>query len=223
MVIGATSADIGGKSGFMVAGAREAATVIAGQNQPVWYYRFSYVADSIGRPGAQHAAEIPYFFDNTAIKYGAATTPKDVALGKLVSRYLVNFVKTGQPNGPGLTEWPRFTPAGDEMMDFSAAGTAVAGRDPWGAEIDAEKKRVAAAQASGHYNSLVTPIGVMLDDPAANELLKRHLPEIVSSPQIGMARGMTLNAIKEYLPQVLTEAKLEALDADLAKLPGPKK
>lgn len=219
MMIGATSADIGGKSGFMVAGAREAAGVLADQKQPVYYYRFSYVADSIGQPGAQHAAEIPYFFDNTAIKYGSATTPKDIAVGKQVSRYLVNFVKTGNPNGAGLTPWPKFTTAGDEMMEFTAAGTSVAHRDPWGAEIDEEKKRMEAARASGHYNSLVTPIGEMLDDPAANAVLKRHLPEFVGSPQIGMARGMTLNAIKGYLPQVLTDAKLQQLDADLAKLP----
>jgi para-nitrobenzyl esterase len=221
-MIGATSADIGGKSGFMVAGAREASVVLAQQKLPVWYYRFSYVADSIGQPGAQHAAEIPYFFDNTAIKYGSATTAKDIEMGKQVSRYLVNFVKTGNPNGSGLANWPNFTPAGDEMMDFAANGKAGAGRDPWGAEIDQEKARIAAARASGHYNSLITPIGTMLDDPAANEVLKRHLPDLVNSPQIAMVRGMTLNAIRGYLPQMLTDAKLAALDADLAKLPKVK-
>lgn len=218
-MIGATSADMGGKSGFMIAGAREAATVIANQNVPVWYYRFSYVADSIGQPGAQHAAEIPYFFDTTAIKYGAATTPKDIEMGKQIGRYLVNFVKTGNPNGTAPVHWPQFTAAGDEMLDFSAAGTSVAGRDPWGADIDREKQRVAAAKASGHYHSLVTPIGVLLDDAAANALMKKHFPELVSGPQIGMARGMTLASIKEYMPQILTDAKLDALDADLAKLP----
>lgn len=219
VIIGATSADIGGRSGFMVAGAREASGDLADQKVPVWYYRFSYVADSIGQPGAQHAAEIPYFFDNTAIKYGSATTPKDVKVGKQVSKYLVNFVKTGNPNGADLVQWPQFTRAGDEMMEFTAQGTTVAQRDPWGAEIDNEKKRVAEARATGHYHSLVTPIGTMLDDPAANEVLKRHLPDFVSSPQIGMARGMTFNAIKGYLPTVLTDEKLQALDADLAKLP----
>jgi len=219
IVIGATSADIGGKSGFMIAGAREASTVLAEQHQPVWEYRFSYVADSIGKPGAQHASEIPYFFDNTAIKYGSATTAKDIALGKLVSRYLVRFVKTGNPNGAGLPKWAMFTRSGDEIMDFSEAGTAVPQRDPWGAEIDREKVRIEAARAAGHYNSLITPIGVILDDPAAKEVLTRHLPDLVKQPQIDAARGMTLNAIKGYLPQLLTDAKLEALDADLAKLP----
>lgn len=219
VIVGATSADIGGKSGFMVAGGREAAAVLADAGVPTWYYRFSYVADSIGQPGAQHAAEIPYFFDTTATKYGDATTAKDKAVGKLVSGYLVNFVKTGDPNGPGLVAWPRYTKAGDEMIDFAAAGNAVAGRDPWGGEIDAEKARMAAAQASGLMNTLTTPIGTMLDDPTAMAVLKLHLPELVASPQIGMARGMTLNAFRGYMPQVLIDAKLAAIDADLAKLP----
>lgn len=223
MIIGATSADIGGKSGFMIAGAREASGVIADKGLPVWEYRFSYVADSIGQPGAQHAAEIPYFFDNTAIKYGDATTQKDIDVGKMVSRYIVNFVKTGDPNGPGLAYWPKHSRAGDEIMDFSASSRAAPQRDPWGAEIETEKRKVAAALASGHYNSLTTPLGQMIDDPAARAILERRLPGLVESPQIEMARGITLAALQGYLPQLLSDEQLEAIDADLAKIPGPKK
>jgi para-nitrobenzyl esterase len=137
MLIGATSADMGGKSGFMIAGARAASARIAAQKVPVWEYRFSYVADSVGKPGAGHATDIPFFFDNAAIKYGAATTPKDVQVGRTISAYLANFARTGNPNGAGLPKWPRFTAKGDEILDFAADGKAVAGRDPWGAEIDA--------------------------------------------------------------------------------------
>ncbi|UUL81434.1 carboxylesterase/lipase family protein [Sphingomonas qomolangmaensis] len=145
MLIGATSADMGGKSGFMIAGARSAAAKIAAQGVPVWHYRFSYVADSVGQPGAQHASEIPFFFDTTAIKYGDETTPKDIATGKTISAYVVNFAKWGDPNGVGLTAWPAYDAAADMLMDFTTAGTAVAARDPWGAEIDASQKRSAMA------------------------------------------------------------------------------
>ncbi len=137
MLIGATSADMGGKTGFMIAGARAASRKIAAQNVPVWAYRFSYVAESIGRPGAGHATDIPFFFDNARIKYGAATTARDAQVGKTISAYLANFARTGNPNGAGLPDWPRFTAKGDELLDFAADGKAVAGRDPWGAEIDA--------------------------------------------------------------------------------------
>jgi len=210
---------MGGKDGFMIAGARSAAAKIAKQGMPVWHYRFSYVADSVGRPGAQHATDVPFFFDNAAIKYGAQTTPKDVAVGKTISAYLVNFAKTGNPNGAGLPAWPKYDPAADPLMDFSDAGKAVAQRDPWGADIDRDTQRLAAAQASGHYNSLITPIGTLLDDPAARAVLERHIADVVRSPQIAMARGVTLAALQSYLPQQLPDATLQQIDTDLAALP----
>ena len=219
MMIGATSADMGGKDGFMIAGARSAAAKIAKQGMPVWHYRFSYVADSVGRPGAQHATDVPFFFDNATIKYGAQTTPRDVAVGKTISAYLVNFAKTGNPNGAGLPAWPKYDPAADPLMDFSDAGKAVAQRDPWGADIDRDTQRLAAAQASGHYNSLITPIGTLLDDPAARAVLERHIADVVRSPQIAMARGVTLAALQSYLPQQLPDATLQQIDTDLAALP----
>ena len=137
MMIGATSADMGGKTGFMVAGARRLAATIADKGVPVYAYRFSYVADSVGQPGAQHATDIPFFFDTTAIKYGDATTPRDVAVGRTMSAYLANFAKTGDPNGPGLPAWPPYARATDRIMDFAEDGRAVAQKDPWGPEIDA--------------------------------------------------------------------------------------
>ncbi|WP_428027872.1 carboxylesterase/lipase family protein [Altererythrobacter sp.] len=143
MMIGATGADMGGKTGFMVAGARNTAATIADQGVPVYEYRFSYVAESVGQPGAQHATDIPFFFDTTAIKYGEDTTARDVAMGKTISAYLVNFVKDGDPNGEGLPLWPRYDRDSDVIMDFSEEGEAVAQEDPWGPEIDA------AASGSG--------------------------------------------------------------------------
>ena len=141
MVVGATDADIGGKTGYMVGGARAVAGTLADKRVPVWEYRFSYVASSVGQPGAQHATDIPFFFDNQAIKYGAATTPRDRAMGWAMSGYLVNFVKTGDPNGAGLPRWDRYGRAADTLADFTPAGTVMVGRDPWGADID----RVAAS------------------------------------------------------------------------------
>nr|WP_258046992.1 carboxylesterase family protein [Sphingomonas folli] len=145
MLIGATSADIGGRTGYMVAGARDAAARLAAKGVPVWEYRFSYVASSVGKPGAQHATDIPFFLDNAAIKYGAQTSPRDAAMGHAMGQYLANFVKTGDPNGTGLPRWPRYDRAGDTIADFTAEGTTVVRRDPWGAEID--QARAAATPA----------------------------------------------------------------------------
>ncbi len=137
MLIGATSADMGGKTGFMIAGARQAAATVAAQGVPVWEYRFSYVAQSLGTTGAQHATDIPFFFDTQAVKYGDKTTPRDNEMGKTISAYIANFAKTGTPNGAGLPEWQPYSKATDQMIDFSADGKAVPQKDPWGADIDA--------------------------------------------------------------------------------------
>jgi len=137
MMIGATSADMGGKTGFMIAGARSVAAAIADQGVPVYAYRFSYVAESLREPGAQHATDIPFFFDTQAIKYADKTTARDNAVGKTISAYLVNFARTGNPNGAGLTTWPPYSRARDQIVDFAASGMAVAQKDPWGAELDA--------------------------------------------------------------------------------------
>ena len=127
VMIGATSDDIGGPNGKMIKGARDLASVIADKGVPVLYYRFSYVADSVNGPGikgASHASDIPYFFDTVAIKYGAATTDRDRAVGATISAGLVNFVKRGDPNGKGLPLWPLFTGNDGAMMDFAADGGA---------------------------------------------------------------------------------------------------
>jgi len=137
MMIGATSADMGGRTGFMVAGARGVCAAIADQGVPVYAYRFSYVAETLRQPGAQHATDIPFFFDTQAIKYAEKTSARDNAMGKTISAYLANFARSGNPNGAGLTEWPRYSRAADQIMDFAENGKAVAQKDPWGAEIDA--------------------------------------------------------------------------------------
>lgn len=137
VMIGATSDDIGGPDGFMVAGARAVARTLSAKGVPVFGYRFSYVAEGL-EPGngALHATDIPFFFDTQAIKYGPATTPRDNAMGAAISAYLVNFVRTGEPNDAGLPAWPRYSSSSDEIMDFAADGTARPGKDPRGAEID---------------------------------------------------------------------------------------
>jgi para-nitrobenzyl esterase len=137
VMVGATSGDIGGRTGMMVRGARDIAGLLADKGLPVYHYRFSYVAQSAagsGGQGAGHASDIPFFFHTADIKYGDRTTARDRAAAGFASSYLVNFVKHGDPNGPGLPTWRRFDRGGDEMLDFAADGSAVPGRDPWATE-----------------------------------------------------------------------------------------
>ncbi|MET0179976.1 MAG: carboxylesterase family protein [Novosphingobium sp.] len=130
VMIGATSADIGGPTGAMIAGARTLARVLAAQGVPVYAYRFSYVTSAVGSPGAQHATDIPFFFNTERIKYGAQTTTRDAAMGATIADAVARFARTGDPNGGGLPRWPRYDPASDTIMDFAADGTPAAIRDP---------------------------------------------------------------------------------------------
>lgn len=141
VMIGATSNDIGGPTGYMVAGARTLAGTIAGHGVPTYHYRFSYVAESLGKSGADHASDIPFFFDTQKVKYGDAATARDLAMGQAISDYLVNFAKTGDPNGAGLPHWPLYDRTTDQLMDFAAHGKPVAGKDPLGAMIDGAAAR----------------------------------------------------------------------------------
>ena len=137
VMIGATDNDIGGATGYMVAGARQLAGAIARAGAPAYHYRFAYVAEGLGTTGAGHATDIPFFFDTAAIKYGEATTPRDRRMARTISGYIVNFAKTGDPNGAGLPRWARYDPRTDELLDFTAKGEAVARKDPLGPAIDA--------------------------------------------------------------------------------------
>jgi para-nitrobenzyl esterase len=138
VMVGATSNDIGGPTGGMAAGARRVARLLAGQKVSVYYYRFSYVASSLGgKAGADHASDIPFFFHTEAIKSGGATTARDRRAGEAASAYLVNFVRTGDPNGPGLPHGPAYSPESEAMLDLSASGTAVPGPDPLAAKLGA--------------------------------------------------------------------------------------
>ncbi|MEG3160183.1 carboxylesterase family protein [Sphingomonas sp. LB2R24] len=127
VMIGATSDDIGGPQGYMIAGARDTAAVLAAKGVPTYHYRFSYVATSVRTAktaGASHATDIPFFFDTAAIKYGAQTSATDRAAAHTASAYLVNFVKTGNPNGTGLPKWPATKADAPAMLDLDAQGGA---------------------------------------------------------------------------------------------------
>jgi para-nitrobenzyl esterase len=60
--------------------------------------------------GAGHSAEIQYAMGNLDLDTRYAWEPADHEVSKTMQAYFVNFVKTGDPNGPGLPEWPAYRP-----------------------------------------------------------------------------------------------------------------
>jgi para-nitrobenzyl esterase len=64
---------------------------------------------------AFHAGELLYVFDNLHA-FPWLIDDADHALAKLASSYWVNFVANGDPNGPGLAQWPSYRSAVRQVM-----------------------------------------------------------------------------------------------------------
>ncbi len=59
--------------------------------------------------GAAHTAEIQYAMGNLSLDKRYAWEPADSKVSETMQGYFVNFIKTGNPNGPGLPNWPAYS------------------------------------------------------------------------------------------------------------------
>jgi para-nitrobenzyl esterase len=84
------------------------AQILSGKGAPVWRYEFD-AAPNGGK--TSHAAEIPYAFGDSTFDHGMQLKP-----------YWLNFIRSGDPNGSGLAQWPRFTSAQPAHLLFGDAG-----------------------------------------------------------------------------------------------------
>ena len=89
---------------------------------PVYAYLWTHV-----EPGPQarrwrvfHSSEIPYVFQTLDAAPQRHFSRLDWRISRRMSRYWVNFVKTGNPNGPGLSHWPRLTRRTQRIMRLGA-------------------------------------------------------------------------------------------------------
>ena len=80
-------------------------------------YEYQFDHPLPGQSFAAHSSELPYVFGffpkagTDSDPLGESTAPftgADHRLSSLMERYWTNFARTGDPNGPGLPEWPAF-------------------------------------------------------------------------------------------------------------------
>jgi para-nitrobenzyl esterase len=68
--------------------------------------------------GAFHGSEIPYVFDTLDAAPDRPYRRLDRQVAHRMGDYWVNFVNTGNPNGPGLPHWPAFNAAAPAVMEI---------------------------------------------------------------------------------------------------------
>lgn len=88
-------------------------------------YRYFFTLGSAGdkfhpvSAGAYHSDDIEYVFG----AFNARETnwrPEDHKLSDQMQLYWTNFARTGDPNGPGLPEWPLYKPTDFSVMHLNA-------------------------------------------------------------------------------------------------------
>jgi para-nitrobenzyl esterase len=88
---------------------------------PLWRFRFEQAPPATPSRGAYHSAEIEFVFGALASK-DLPWRDEDRKVSDLMMSYWSNFAKKGDPNGPGLPSWPRYTAdTGWQILRISAA------------------------------------------------------------------------------------------------------
>lgn len=82
-------------------------------NQPAYLYYFTKQNKSLAD---WHSGELPYFYGN--IPHTRNYDESDFALSEMIQQYILNFVKTGNPNGEGLPQWDTYNDCPDKVLNF---------------------------------------------------------------------------------------------------------
>ncbi len=85
------------------------------EGRPVYQYFFTKTNNYLSN---HHAGEMPYAYGNLYLHQGLYDE-NDYKLSEAMQNYWVNFAKTGDPNGEGLTKWPLWNSSEDKLLEFN--------------------------------------------------------------------------------------------------------
>ena len=95
---------------------------------PVYRYFFTLGSpgdrNHIAAMGAFHSDDIEYVFGALDSRPDAMWRPEDRKLSEQMQQYWVNFARTGDPNGAGLPQWPKYGPTEWQVMHLNGASEA---------------------------------------------------------------------------------------------------
>jgi para-nitrobenzyl esterase len=121
------------------------------QSQPhTWVYQMNF-GGANGK--AMHTIDIPFMFDNIAMaEVQIGSSPGQLAaanaLAAMMSEMLIHYGRTGNPNHPGLPEWPSY--------DLKTRSTMIWERAPHIENDPRREERIFADKS--HYHQAGTPL-----------------------------------------------------------------
>ena len=86
-----------------------------GENSYLYY--FTYAETGKRRHlGAYHGVELKFLSDSFPSDW--ERSPDDEKLGRATRAYWTQFAKTGNPNAPGLSDWPAYDAKSDQCFEL---------------------------------------------------------------------------------------------------------
>ncbi len=103
---------------------RNLARAAAGANRPpVWRYLYIHRYENdptLNALRAFHTADVPFIFGTPQFIFGGPYTPSpaEVTFAGQMMGYWSRLAKTGDPNGSGAVQWPRYDASTDAMLQL---------------------------------------------------------------------------------------------------------